>query len=133
MFLCHSIEISISLERLYQFSPLFPQCKGKSITYIEMNIIFSRFLLFLKYPVDNINRLLHGKYPDRKIVESASVGIEPTIFCVQGRCPIPNHRSVTYVLMDKVGQSWGIAGNGTLQYTRHGQFNRRTIIFFIFY
>ena len=49
MFLCHSIEISISLERLYQSPPLFPCCKDKSMTYLEMDIICARFLLFLKY------------------------------------------------------------------------------------
>ena len=49
MLLCHSIEISISLERLYQSSPFFHHYKGKSMTYLEMNIICSRFFLFLKY------------------------------------------------------------------------------------
>ena len=50
MFLCHSIEIRLSLERLYQSSSFFPHCKGKSMTYLEMdNIFFSRLLLFLKY------------------------------------------------------------------------------------
>ena len=48
MFLCHSIEISITLERLYESSPFFPYCKGKSMTCLEMDIIFSKFL-FLKY------------------------------------------------------------------------------------
>ena len=49
MFLCHSIKISISLECLNQSTPFFHHCKGKSMTYLEMDIIFSRFLLFLKY------------------------------------------------------------------------------------
>ena len=49
MFLCHSIKISISLERLNQSSPFFHHCKGKSMTYLEIDITFSRFLLFLKY------------------------------------------------------------------------------------
>ena len=49
MFLCHSIKISISLECLNQSSQFFHHCKGKSMTYLEMDIIFSRFFLFLKY------------------------------------------------------------------------------------
>ena len=49
MFLCHPIEISISLECLYQASQFFHHCKGKSMTYLEMDIIFSTFFLFLKY------------------------------------------------------------------------------------
>ena len=49
MFLCHPIEISISLKRLYQSSPFFHHCKGESMTYLEMDIICSRFFLFLKY------------------------------------------------------------------------------------
>ena len=49
LFLCHPIEISISLERLYQSSPFFHHCTGKFMIYFEMNIIFSRFFLFLKY------------------------------------------------------------------------------------
>ena len=49
MFLCHPIDISISLEPLDQSSPFFHHCKGKSMTYLEMDIICSRFILFLKY------------------------------------------------------------------------------------
>ena len=49
MFLCHSTEIRISLEQLFQSSPFFQHCKGKSMTYLEMDIICSRFFLFLKY------------------------------------------------------------------------------------
>ena len=49
MLLCHSFKISISLERLYQSSPFFHHCKGKSITYLEMDIICSIFFLSLKY------------------------------------------------------------------------------------
>ena len=48
-FLCHSIEIRISLEQLFQSSPFFQHCKGKSMTYLEMDIICSRFFLFIKY------------------------------------------------------------------------------------
>ena len=47
MFLCHSIEISISLERFLQSTPFFHHCKGKSMTYLEIDIICSRFFLFL--------------------------------------------------------------------------------------
>ena len=49
MFLCHSIKISISLERLNQSSPFFHQCKGKFMTNLEIDIICSRFFLFLKH------------------------------------------------------------------------------------
>ena len=49
MFLCHSIEISISLERLYQSFPFFLHCKGKFMTNLEIDIICSRVFLFLKY------------------------------------------------------------------------------------
>ena len=49
MFLCHSIKISISLVCLNQSSPFFHHCKVKSMPYLEMDIIFSRFLLFFKY------------------------------------------------------------------------------------
>ena len=50
MFLCHPIEVSISLECLYQSSPFFHHdCKVKTMTYLEMDIICSRFVLFLKY------------------------------------------------------------------------------------
>ena len=49
MFLCHSVRISISLERLNQSSPFFHRCKGKSMTYLNIDIIFSKFLFFLKY------------------------------------------------------------------------------------
>ena len=45
MLLCHSIEISISLERLFQSSPFVHHCKGKSMTYLEMGIFCSRFFL----------------------------------------------------------------------------------------
>ena len=48
MFLCHSIKIGISLERLNQSSPFFQHCKGKSMTYLEIDIICSRFFLVLK-------------------------------------------------------------------------------------
>ena len=49
IFLCHSIKISISLERLNLLSPFFHHCKVKSMTYLEIDIIYSRFFLFLKY------------------------------------------------------------------------------------
>ena len=49
MFLCHSIEMSIFLERLYQSSPFVHHCKGKFMTNLEIVIICSRFFLFLKY------------------------------------------------------------------------------------
>ena len=49
MLLCHSIKISISLERLNQSSPFFHHCKGKFMTNLEIDIICSRFFLFLKY------------------------------------------------------------------------------------
>ena len=49
MFLCHSIKISIPLELLNQSFTFFHHCKGKSMTYLEVDIIFSRFLLFLIY------------------------------------------------------------------------------------
>ena len=48
-FLCHSIKISISLEHLNQSSPFFLHCKGKFMTNLEIDIICSRFFLFLKY------------------------------------------------------------------------------------
>ena len=35
--LCHSIKISISLERLNRSFPFFHHCKGKSMTYLEMD------------------------------------------------------------------------------------------------
>ena len=46
-FLCHSIEISIGAD-LWN-ACFFHQCKGKSMTYLEMDIICSKFFLFLKY------------------------------------------------------------------------------------
>ena len=49
MFLCHLIEISISLECLNQSSPFFHHRKGKFMTNLEIDIICSRFFLFLKY------------------------------------------------------------------------------------
>ena len=49
MFLYPSIEISISLERLFQSYPFFPHCKDQSMTYLDMDIICFRFSLFLKY------------------------------------------------------------------------------------
>ena len=49
MFLCHSIKIGISLEHPYQSSPFFHHCKGKFMTNLEIDIICSRFFLFLKY------------------------------------------------------------------------------------
>ena len=39
----------LSLEHLYQSSPFIHHCKGKSMTYLEMDIVCSRFFLFLKY------------------------------------------------------------------------------------
>ena len=50
MFLHHSIRISLSLERLNQSSPFFMffhNCKGKFMTYLKIDIICSRFFLFL--------------------------------------------------------------------------------------
>ena len=49
MFLCNPTEISKSLECFYQSSQFMHHCKGKFMTYLEMDIIFSRFFLFLKY------------------------------------------------------------------------------------
>ena len=49
MCLCHSTERSVSLKPLYQSPPFFHHCKGKSMTYLEMDIICSRFFLFIKY------------------------------------------------------------------------------------
>ena len=43
------LKFSISLVCLNQSSLFFHHCKGKSMTYLEMDNIFSRFLLFLKY------------------------------------------------------------------------------------
>ena len=51
MFSRHPIEKSISLEHLYQSSEFFHRCKGKSMYFLEMDIIFSRFFLFLKYRI----------------------------------------------------------------------------------
>ena len=46
---CHSITISISLEFLDQSSPFCYHClKGKSMTYLEMNIIFFKISLLFK-------------------------------------------------------------------------------------
>ena len=43
LFLCHSIKISISLERLFQSFPFFHHCKGKFMAYLEMDLIFQDF------------------------------------------------------------------------------------------
>ena len=41
----------------------------------------------LQWNLDNMNQLPHSKHPDRKKIEEfADAGIEPTTFCVLGRC-----------------------------------------------
>ena len=45
---CNPIKISISLEHLYQTSSFFYYCKDKSTTYLEIDIICSRFFLVFK-------------------------------------------------------------------------------------
>ena len=49
MFLMPSYLNDISLGHLSRSTPFFHLCKGKSMTYLEMEIICSRFVLFLKF------------------------------------------------------------------------------------
>ena len=54
----------------------------------------------LQLNLDNINRLPHSKYPDRKKKKNRgmcfSAVLEPTTFCVQGRRPKPNSLGVIF-------------------------------------
>ena len=63
----------------------------------------------LQLNLDNINRLLHGKHPDRKkkkIGEFADEGIEPLTFFVLGRHRLQSiYHSETDVLVENVGRS----------------------------
>ena len=96
MFLCHSIKISISLECLNQSSPFIYHCKGKSMTYLEIDIICSRFFLVLN-PLNTSGRYT-GRYVKVHIPWRPVYRPLTCAFCLQTlRCshdPV-NHSNVT--------------------------------------
>ena len=80
-FLCHSIEMRISLGTSEFIIPIFQHCKGKSMTYLEMERIFIRYFLILKHSSHPmiaffVTRLVQASGPTIHTLQSSKIHLQ---------------------------------------------------------